>query len=82
MACYAYSVLTRWFSSVYSGARSETPLEKESKQVVVTSSVTPSEVNNISHSPETIYDIPDSYQLSNRKQGDTVKAIIIPVDPQ
>ena len=31
MACYACSVLTRWFSSVYSGARSETPLDRESK---------------------------------------------------
>ena len=33
MACYAYSVLTQWFSSVCSGAGSETPLSKESKQV-------------------------------------------------
>ena len=35
MACYAYSVLTQWFSSVCSGAGSETPLSKESKQVVI-----------------------------------------------
>ena len=32
MACYAYIVLTQWFSSVCSGAGSETPLSKESKQ--------------------------------------------------
>ena len=32
MACYTYSVLTEWFVSVYSGAGSETPLSKESKQ--------------------------------------------------
>jgi hypothetical protein len=32
MACYAYSVLTRWFSSVYCGAGSETALSKQSKQ--------------------------------------------------
>ncbi len=31
MACYAYSVLTRWFSSVYCGAGSETALSKQSK---------------------------------------------------
>ena len=33
MACYAYSVLTQWFSSVCSGAGSETPLSKESKHI-------------------------------------------------
>ena len=37
MACYAYSVLTRWFSSVYGGAGSETPLDKELKQLAVPS---------------------------------------------
>ncbi len=34
-ACYAYSVLTRCFSSVYCGAGSETALSKQSKQVVI-----------------------------------------------
>ena len=32
MACYAYSVLTPWLGSVYSGFGSETRLSKESKQ--------------------------------------------------
>ena len=59
MACYAYSVLTQWFSSVCSGAGSETPLSKESKQVVkaskqvvIASSMTPIEVNDVSSRPE------------------------------
>ncbi len=34
MACYAYSVLTRWFSSVYCRAGSETALSKQSKQAM------------------------------------------------
>ncbi len=49
VACYAYSVLTRWLDSVYSGARSVTPSSKESsKQVVKASSMTPMDVNEIS----------------------------------
>ena len=33
MACYAYCVLTRWFSSVYSGAGSRTSSDLMSKQI-------------------------------------------------
>ena len=32
MACYAYSVLTRWFSSVYSGAGSRPSSDQMAKQ--------------------------------------------------
>ena len=53
MACYAYSVLTQWFSSVYSGAGSETPLSKESRQVEIASSMTLMDVNDISSLLET-----------------------------
>ena len=80
MACYAYSVLTQWFSSVFSGAGSETPLSKESKQVVIASSMTPIEVNDVSSRPETANDVPESCQEPNRKGGDTAKVIIIPTE--
>ena len=53
MACYAYSVLTRWFSSVYSGARSRPSSDQMAKQVVIASSVTPRELNDNSQLPET-----------------------------
>ena len=76
MACYAYSVLTRWFSSVYSGAGSR----PSSDQVVIASSVTPREFNDSSQLPETTYDIPDIVQPTKRKGGDTDKVIIIPVE--
>ena len=69
MACYAYRVLTQWFSSVYSGAGSETPLSKESKQVVIASSMTPMDVNDISSRLETTVDVPDSCQEPDRKRG-------------
>ncbi len=80
MACYAYSVLTRWFSSVYSGAGREPSLDQVVKQVVIASSVTYREVNasDQSHLPETTHDIPDIVQLINRKERDTDKVIIIP----
>ncbi len=85
MACYAYnhSVLTRWFSSVYCGAGSGTALSKQSKQVVIDSSMTPMDVNNISSRPETTDDVPESCQ-ETRKGGDTAvtiaKVIIIPTE--
>ncbi len=40
-------MLTRWFSSVYCGAGSETALRKQSQQVVIASSMTPTDVNYI-----------------------------------
>ncbi len=76
MACYAYSVLTRWVSSVYSGAGSEPSLDQMSKQVVIASSVTPKDVNDVLLSQETTYDIPDAVQLTDRKGEDTSKVII------
>ena len=79
MACYAYSVLTQWFSSVCSGTGSETPLSKEPEQVVIASPMTPMDVNDIS-SLETIADVPDSCQEPDRKGGDTAKVIIIPTE--
>ena len=82
MVCYAYSVLTQWFSSVCSGAGSETPLSKESKQVVIASSMIPMEVNDKSSRPETTDDVPESCQEPNRKGGDTAKVIIIPAETE
>ncbi len=78
MACYAYSVLTRWFSSVYCRAGCETALSKQSKQIVIASLMTPMDVNNISSLQETTNDLPESCQEPNRKGGDTAKVIIIP----
>ncbi len=80
MACYVYSVLTRWFSGVYCGAGSETALSRQSKQVVIASSMTPMDVNDISSRPETTYDVPESCQEPNRKEGDTANVIIIPTE--
>ena len=82
MACYAYSVLTRWFSSVYSGAGSRPSSDQMAKQVVIAASesVTPRELNDSSQLPETTYDIPDIVQPTKRKEGDTDKVIIIPVE--
>ena len=51
-----------------------------SKQVVIASSVTPSELNDNSQLPETTYDLPDIVQPTERKGGDTDKVIIIPVE--
>ena len=73
-------MLTRWFSSVYCGAGSETALSKQSKQVVIASSMTPMDVNDISSRPETTDDVPESCQEPNRKVGDTAKVIIIPTE--
>ena len=52
------------------------------KQVVIASSVTPSELNDNSQLPETTYagDLPDIVQPTKRKGGDTEKVIIIPVE--
>ena len=47
MERYVYSVLTRWFRSVYEGATSEIPLRKKSKQVVIASLITPVDVNDL-----------------------------------
>jgi hypothetical protein len=83
MACYrdAYSVLTRWISSVYSGAGSEQSLDQMAKQVVIASSVTPEDVNDVSLSQETTYDdVPNIVQPTDRKGGDTCKVIITPVE--
>jgi hypothetical protein len=83
MECYAYShyhsVLTRWFSWVYSGAGSETLLSKESKQVVIASAMISMDVNVISSWLETTDDVPDSCQEPDRpgKGEDTAKVIII-----
>ena len=66
MACYAYSVLTRWISSVYCGAGSETALSKQLKQVVI--------------AQETTDDVPESCEEPNRKGADTAKVIIIPTE--
>ncbi len=76
MACYAYSVLTRWFSSVYSGAGSEPSLDQMTKQVVIASSVTTKDVNDVLFLPEVTYDIPNAVQPTDRNEG---KVIIIPV---
>ena len=80
MACYAYSVLNRWFSSVCSGAGSEPSVDQMAKQVVIASSVTPEDVNDALLSQETTYDIPDVVQPTDRKGGDNSKAIIIPAE--
>ncbi len=51
--------------------------------VVIISSVTPMNFNDISHLPETTYDTPDIVQQTNRKtwkRGDTDKVIIILVE--
>ena len=76
MACYAYSVLTQWFGSVYSGAGSETPLSKESKQIVIASSMIPMDDNDISSRPETTDDVPESCQEPDRNGGDNTNVII------
>ncbi len=77
---YYYGVLriqcARWFrpfSSVYCRAGSETALSKQSKQVVIASSMTPMDVNDISSRPETNDYVPESCQEPNRKGGDTAK---------
>ena len=62
---------------MYSGAGSETPLSKVSKQVVIASSMTPMDVNDISSRLETIVDVPDSCQEPDRKGGNTAQVIII-----
>ena len=80
MVCYMYSVLTQWFSSVSSDAGSETPLNKESKQVVIASSMTPMDVNDISSRLENTVNVPDSCQEPDRKGGDTARVIIIPTE--
>ncbi len=67
MACYAYSVLNRWFSSVYSKAGSEPSANQMAKQAVIASSVTPKDVNNALLSQETTYDIPDVFQPTDRR---------------
>ena len=81
MVCYAYSVLTQRFSSVCSGAGSETPLSKESKQVVIASSMTPMDVSNISSRlvrPPAMFLI--VCQEPNRRGGETGKVTIIPTE--
>ncbi len=80
MACYAYSVLTLWFSSVYSGAGSEHSINQMAKQVVIASSATSKDVNYVLLTQETTCDIPDVVQLTDKKGGDTSKVIIIPVE--
>ena len=80
MACYTYSVLTRWFSSLYSGAGSRASSDLVAKLVVIASSVTPSELNDSSQLQDTTYDLPDIAQPTKRKGGDTDKVIIIPVE--
>jgi hypothetical protein len=66
MACYAYSVLTRWFSSVHSGAESRSSSDLMAKQVVIASSVTPMEFNDRSPLPTTF---PTSYLHLDKKRG-------------
>ncbi len=50
------------------------------KQVVIASSVTLMDVNDVLLSRETTYDIPNAVQQTDRKGGDTRKVIIIPVE--
>ena len=50
------------------------------KQVVIASSVTPKDVNDVLLSQETTYDIPYAVKTTDRKEGDTSKVIIIPVE--
>ena len=73
-------MLTRWFSSVYSGAGSGPSSDQMAKQVAIASPVAPREHNDSSQLPETTYDIPDIDQLTKQKGGDTDKVIIIPVE--
>ncbi len=80
MACYAYSVLNHWFSSVYSGAGSQPSVNQMAKQVVIASSVTPKDVNDAILSQETTYDISNVVQPTDRKGGDNRKVIIIPAE--
>ncbi len=66
---------------MYCGAGSETALNKQSKQAVISSSMTPIDVHDISSRPETTNDVPESCQQCQepyRKGGDTAKVIIIP----
>jgi hypothetical protein len=65
---------------VYCGAGSETALSKQSKQVVIASSMTHMDVIDISSRPETTDDIPESCQEPDRKGGDIPKVIIIPTE--
>ncbi len=58
----------------------ETVLSKQSKQVVIASSMTPMDVNDILSLPETTYDVPESCQEPNRKGGNTAKVIVIPTE--
>ncbi len=67
---------------MYCGAGSETALSKQSKQVVIASSMTPMDVNDVSSRPETADNVPESCQEPNRKGGDTAKVIIIPSSQQ
>ena len=71
MECYAYSVLTRWLSSIYSGAGSRTSSDLMSKQVVIASLVTPGELNDSSQLQETTYDIPDIVQPTGKEGKQT-----------
>ena len=75
---YVYSVLTRWFGSVCSGAGSRPSENQMAKQVVIASSVTPMDVCDGSHLQETTYDVPDIVQPTSRKGGDPRKVIVIP----
>ncbi len=50
------------------------------KQVVIASSVTPQDANDVLLSPETTYDIPGVVQPTDRKGGYTRKVTIIPVE--
>ncbi len=73
MACYAYSVLTRWFCRVYSGAGSEPSLNQMAKQVVIASSATSKDVNDALLTKETTCNIPNVIQPTDRKGGDITK---------
>ncbi len=74
-------MLTRWFGNVYSGAGSgPSPDHQMVKQVVIASSATPKDVNDVLLLQETTFDIPAAFQSTNRKGGDTCKVIIIPVE--
>ncbi len=62
---------------MYCGARSETALNiEQSKQVVIASSMTPMDVNDISSRLETTVNVPESCQEPNKEGGDTAKVII------
>ncbi len=65
---------------MHCGAGSETALSKQTKQAVIASSMTPTDINDVSSRLETTDDVPESCQEPNMKRGDTAKVIIFPTN--